>query len=61
MPLDTRRVNGPEASSCYLNFAPQKPFEKSGKFPERSDKRKNDDEHRPLCKYFNTLFRFRFL
>ena len=52
MPVDTRRVNGPDCSTSYLDFV-EKSAQKSDLSSiksGRSDKRKSDQEHRPLCK-----------
>jgi len=50
MPVDTRRVNGPDCSTSYLDFV-EKSAQKSDLSSikcGRSDKRKSDQEHRPL-------------
>lgn len=50
MPLDTRRINGPESSSSYTDFA-----ETSRKCSKlgRLDLNERKQDHRPLCKSFD--------
>ena len=54
MPFDTKRINGPEVSFDYKKFIKDRKAKNVEKYRREKD-RKNDDEHRKICKFF-TLF-----
>jgi hypothetical protein len=55
MPIDTRRINGPENSTDFRDFYTKSVITKSK--TKRGDNRDKDEDHRPLCKsiFFNSL------
>ena len=52
MPFDTKRVNGPEVSYDYKKFIKNPKSINVEKYQREKD-RKNDDEHRKICKIIN--------
>ena len=49
MPFDTKRINGPEVSFDYKKFIKDRKAKNVEKYRREKD-RKNDDEHRKICK-----------
>ena len=49
MPFDTKRINGPEVSFDYKKFIKDRKAKNAEKYRREKD-RKNDDEHRKICK-----------
>ena len=55
MPFDTKRVNGPEVSYDYKKFIKNPKSINVEKYQREKD-RKNDDEHRKICKHFKRKY-----